>query len=209
MVALRDEIVAVRARESQYGQALGNHTPHRPIAAPSSWVERFAPLVPPGAPVLDVASGAGRHARLFQARGHPVTAVDRDTSGLEPGPGAPAIAGVEADLEAGPWPFGDARFGGVVVTNYLHRPLFAALVAAVAPGGAMIYETFAQGNERFGKPRNPNHLLRHGELLEAVRGKLRVVTYEALEVTTPRPAVVQRICALRPPPERRAASPRC
>ena len=177
--------------------------------APSMWVERFAPLVPAGAMVLDVASGAGRHARLFQARGHPVTAVDRDTSGLEPGPGAPAITVVEADLEAGPWPFGDARFGGVVVANYLHRPLLATLVAAVAPGGALIYETFAQGNERLGKPRNPDHLLRPGELLEAVRGSLRVVAYEALEVTTPRPAVVQRICAVRLPPERPATAPRC
>ncbi len=176
---------------------MGRDSPHKPILAPSAWVERFAPFVPVGAPVLDVASGAGRHARLFQARGHPVIAVDRVPSGLEPGPGAPAIVVVEADLEAGPWPFGDARFGGVVVTNFLHRPLFPALVAAVAPGGALIYETFALGNERLGKPRNPNHLLRSGELLEAVRGSLRVVAYEALEVTTPRPAVVQRVCAVR------------
>ncbi len=172
-------------------------TPHQPIVAPSAWVERFAALVTEGATVLDVACGAGRHARLFQARGHPVTAVDRDSSRLEPGPGAPAITVVEADLEAAPWPLGDVRFGGVVVTNYLHRPLFAALIAAVAPGGALMYETFALGNERFGKPRNPDHLLRPGELLEAVRGNLRVVAYEALEVATPRPAVVQRICAVR------------
>ena len=171
-------------------------TPHQPIVAPSAWVERFAALVPPGATVLDVACGAGRHARLFLSRGHPVTAVDRDTSRLEPSPGAPRLTVVEADLETGPWPLGDSRFGGVVVANYLHRPLFAALIAAVAPGGALIYETFADGNERLGKPRNPDHLLRPGELLDAVRGSLRVVAYEALEVTTPRPAVVQRMCAV-------------
>ncbi len=179
---------------------MGRDSPHKPISAPSAWVERFAPFVPVGAPVLDVASGDGRHARLFLARGHPVTAVDRDTSRLEPPSGTPGMtvveADIETDLETGPWPLADARFGGVVVTNYLHRPLFPALVAAVAPGGALIYETFAQGNERFGKPRNPDHLLRPGELLEAVRGSLRVVAYEDLEVSAPRPAVVQRICAI-------------
>ena len=171
---------------------MGRDSPHKPISAPSAWVERFAPFVPVGAPVLDVASGDGRHARLFLARGHPVTAVDRDTSRL----GTPGMTIVEADLETGPWPLADARFGGVVVTNYLHRPLFPALVAAVAPGGALIYETFAQGNERLGKPRNPDHLLRPGELLEAVRGSLRVVAYEDLEVSAPRRAMVQRICAV-------------
>ena len=174
---------------------MGRDSPHKPILTPSAWVERFASFVPVGAPVLDVASGDGRHARLFLARGHPVTAVDRDTSRL----GEPGMTIVEADLETGPWPLADARFGGVVVTNYLHRPLFPALVAAVAPGGALIYETFAQGNERFGKPRNPDHLLRPGELLEAVRGSLRVVAYEDLEVSAPRPAMVQRICAVSSP----------
>ena len=181
---------------------MGRDSPHKPISAPSAWVERFASFVPVGAPVLDVACGDGRHARLFLARGHPVTALDRDTSRLgEPGM-TPEITVVEADIETGPWPLADARFGGVVVTNYLHRPLFATLIAAVAPGGALIYETFAQGNERFGKPRNPDHLLRPGELLEAVRGSLRVVAYEDLEVSAPRRAMVQRICAVSPPQAR-------
>ena len=178
-------------------KTLDRDLPNQPPAAPSAWVERFASFVPGGAPVLDVACGDGRHARLLHARGHPVTAIDRDASRFEPPSGEPEITVVETDLETGPWPLADARFGGVVVTNYLHRPLFPALVATVAPGGVLIYETFAEGNERLGKPRNPDHLLRPGELLEVVRGTLRVVAYEALEVSTPRPAVVQRICAVK------------
>ncbi|MFQ5958712.1 MAG: class I SAM-dependent methyltransferase [Alphaproteobacteria bacterium] len=172
-------------------------------SAPSPWVERFAPLVPAGAAVLDVACGGGRHTRLFLARGHPVTAIDRDLTDLDLAADTPGLTLIEADLEAGaPWPLGDARFGGVVVINYLHRPLFPALVAALAPGGALIYDTFAAGNERYGRPRNPDHLLRSGELLEAVGGALRVVAYEEIEVKTPRPAMKQRICAVCPPPER-------
>ncbi len=179
------------------------HHPHTPIAAPSPWIERFAPLAPAASPVLDVACGGGRHTRLFLARGHAVTAIDRDVSQLDAPRDAPGLTVVEADLESGgPWPLGDARFGAVVVANYLHRPLFPHLVAALAPGGALIYETFAEGNERFGRPRNPDHLLRPGELLEAVRGKLRVVAYEDVELGAPRPAAVQRICAVSPAGER-------
>ena len=100
-----------------------------------------------------------------------------------------------ADIEAGPWPYAGEQFAGVIVTNYLHRPLLPLLVAAVAPGGVLIYETFAVGNERFGRPSNPEFLLRPGELLEAVRGRLRVRAYEDLEVQEPKPAMVQRICA--------------
>jgi len=163
---------------------------------PSPWVERFAPLVPAGAPVLDLASGFGRHARLFLDAGHPVTAVDRDLSNLQLARDTPGLTAVEADLEAGPWPFPGRRFGGVVVTNYLYRPLFPKLIAALDAGGVLIYETFAQGNERFGRPRNPDHLLRPGELLDAVRDRLRIVAYEAMETVAPRPAVVQRLCAI-------------
>ncbi len=177
--------------------------PHKVIEAPSPWVERFAPLVPAGSAVLDVACGGGRHARLFLDRGHAVTAVDIVVSRLGPAAGEAGLTVIEADLEdGGPWPLGRARFGGVVVTNYLHRPLFPALVAAVAPGGVLIYETFARGNERFGKPRNPDHLLEPGELLEAVRGKLRVIAYEDIEASKPRPAMIQRICAAARPKER-------
>lgn len=174
---------------------LPNDDPDKPDA--SAWVRRFAALVPAGGPVLDLAAGGGRHALLFLERGHPVLAVDRDVSRLRPEPGLEILA---ADLEDGsPWPLGGRSFAGVVVTSYLHRPLLPAIVAAVAPGGALIYETFARGNEALGRPRNPDFLLRPGELLEAVRATLEVVAYESGVVATPRPAVVQRIAAVRPP----------
>ena len=164
---------------------------------PSPWVTRFAGLVPDGGPVLELACGGGRHTRLFLARGHPVTAVDIDLSGLADLEGAAGLEAVQADLEAGrPFPLAGRSFAGVVVTNYLYRPLLPDLVAALAPGGVLIYETFARGNERFGTPRNPDHLLEPGELLEAVHGRLRVLAYEDLTVTMPRPAAVQRICAV-------------
>jgi SAM-dependent methyltransferase len=163
-------------------------------AASSAWIERFASLVPAGAPVLDLAAGSGRHSRFFARRGHAVVAVDRDTTALQDVPGVEAMT---SDLEDGsPWPLGQRRFGGVVVTNYLHRPILGAIVGAVAPGGVLLYETFAAGNERFGKPSNPDFLLQPGELLEAVRGRLRVVAYEDVAVAAPRPAMVQRIAAV-------------
>lgn len=162
--------------------------------APSEWIVRFAPRVRAGGTVLDVAAGAGRHARLFLARGHAVTAIDRDVGRLAPHPALRAIA---ADLEDGsPWPLAGERFDAVVVTNYLWRPLLPALVEAVAPGGLLLYETFAEGNARFGKPSNPDFLLRPGELLELVRGRLVVAAYEHGETPAPRPAVVQRIAAV-------------
>lgn len=164
--------------------------------APSAWVVRFGAGIPDGGRILDVACGRGRHVRHFLALGHPVTAIDRDTSGLA---AEANLEIIEADLEdpANAWPTGEARFAGVVVTNYLWRPRLPAIVAAVAPGGVLIYETFAEGNQRFGKPGNPDYLLRPGELLEAVAGGFEVVEYEHGEVTQPRPAVVQRICAER------------
>lgn len=164
-------------------------------AAPSAWICRFAPLVPRRGPVLDLAAGGGRHSRLFLARGHPVTALDRDVSDLR-ALARDGLEVLEADLEDGrPFPLAGRRFAAVVVANYLHRPLLPALVEAVAPGGLLLYETFAQGNEAFGRPRNPDHLLAPGELLEAVRGRLRVRAYEDLAVSVPRPAAVQRIAA--------------
>jgi SAM-dependent methyltransferase len=166
-------------------------------AAPSGWVVRFAPRVRPGGRMLDVAAGAGRHARLFLERGHPVTAIDRDVSRL---PSHPLLRAVAADLEDGsPWPLAGERFDAVVVTNYLWRPLLPAIVDAVAPGGLLVYETFAAGNERFGKPSHPDFLLQPGELLEAMRGRLVVAAYEHGEVSAPRPAVIQRIAAVAEP----------
>jgi SAM-dependent methyltransferase len=171
---------------------------HGPDAV-SAWVARFAERIPPGRPVLDLAAGDGRHTRFLARRGHPVTAVDRDVTGLADLAADPAVAILAVDLEDGrPWPLGERRFAGVIVTNYLHRPLLPILVAAVAPGGCLIYETFAAGNERFGKPSNPDFLLQPGELLDAVRGRLTVLAYENLEVAEPRPAVIQHIAAVAP-----------
>ncbi|MFO7190155.1 MAG: methyltransferase domain-containing protein [Pseudomonadota bacterium] len=166
---------------------------------PSDWVVRWAPLVRPGGTVLDLACGYGRHARLFAACGHPVVAADRDAAALATLAGEANIETRVVDLEAqgAPWPFGAARFAGIVVTNYLHRPLFPPLLDALEEGGVLIYETFMAGNERYGKPSNPAFLLRPHELLEQVHGRLAVVAFEQGEVASPRPAVVQRICAVR------------
>jgi SAM-dependent methyltransferase len=158
--------------------------------APSAWVLRWAPLVTHGT-VLDVACGSGRHARYFLARGLRVVAIDREPQEI---PGARFI---RADLEDGsPWPLAGERFAGIVVTNYLHRPLLATLKDSLAEGGVLIYETFMLGNERYGRPSNPAFLLRPGELLEAFRG-LRVEGFEEGPVTEPKPAMIQRLCAVR------------
>jgi SAM-dependent methyltransferase len=156
--------------------------------APSPWVVRFAHLVAPGASVLDVACGAGRHTRWFSARGCTVDAVDRDAALAD------AFA---ADLEGGPWPYSTRHFDAVVVTNYLHRPLFPALARAVADGGVLIYETFARGNEAFGKPSNPAFLLHPGELLNVFSAGFSVVAYEDGVVELPKRARIQRLCASR------------
>jgi SAM-dependent methyltransferase len=146
-------------------------------------------------PVLDLAAGSGRHARLFLARGHAVAAVDRDIAGLR---AAPNLEIIQADLEDGsPWPLAGRRFGAVIVTNYLWRPLFPTLVAAVDAGGILLYETFGAGNAAHGPPRNPDFLLEPGELLDAVRGELQVVAYEHGFSAHPRPAIRQRLCAQR------------
>jgi SAM-dependent methyltransferase len=160
---------------------------------PSPWIVRFAPMVPEGGTVLDVASGRGRHAKWFEARGHRVTAIDRDRDALDAGGASERIV---FDLETGAaWPLGGRRFAAVVVTNYLHRPLFPALMAALAAGGVLLYETFASGNERFGKPSRPDFLLRPGELLAHCRG-LDVVAFEDGLVGDPPTASIQRICAI-------------
>jgi len=169
---------------------------HAPASFASPWVRRFAPIVPAGE-VLDLACGSGRHARLFAQLGHPVTAVDRDPDALAAA-AAPGIVTLQADLEidGAPWPFEAGRFAGIVVTNYLHRPLLAKLCASLAPGGVLVYETFALGNEAFGKPSNPDFLLRPGELLEmAAAAGLTVLAYEDGVTSDPRAARVQRLCA--------------
>lgn len=164
---------------------------------PSSWVARFAGLVPADGRVLDLACGGGRHGRLFLDRGARVTLLDRDVSWV--GDLADRAEIVEADLEAGrPWPLEGRRFDAVVVVNYLHRPLMGRLVESVAAGGILLYETYAKGNELYDRPRNPDHLLLPGELLDAVAGRLRVLAYEAgiEEREDEGLKVVQRICAI-------------
>ena len=164
------------------------------MAEPSDWVRRWSHLAPARGTVLDVACGSGRHVRWFAARGHAVTALDRDaeaTAGL-----GDVAEVVLADIEAGPWPLAGRRFDTVVVTNYLWRPLLPVIVESVAEGGLLLYETFAIGNGGFGRPRNPEFLLHEGELLAAAKG-LRVVAYEHGFLPEP-PRLVQRLAARRP-----------
>jgi SAM-dependent methyltransferase len=163
----------------------------------SPWVRRFAGLIAKPGPVLDLATGYGRHAKYFKDLGYEVVAVDRNRAALEAlGPGFETIS---ADLEDGsPWPLADREFPGIVVTNYLHRPLFPFLATTLKPGGILIYETFGAGNERFGKPSNPDFLLQPGELLEiARRYELAVLAYECGELSEPKRAIVQRMVAQR------------
>jgi SAM-dependent methyltransferase len=153
-------------------------------------VRRWADLVTRG-PVLDIASGAGRHSTLFAERGLEVVAVDREARSI------PGVRFVQADLEGGgAWPFAGQRFAAIVVTNYLHRPLLPTIQDALAEEGLLIYETFMVGNEKFGRPSNPAFLLKPGELLEAFRG-LTPIAFEQGYVERPKPAMIQRLCARR------------
>ena len=166
-------------------------------AVPSAWILRWRHLVPAGRPVLDVACGAGRHLHEFARHGHAVTGVDRDPQALAAAKGLLRGAGelVLADIESGPWPFADRQFGAVVVTHYLWRSLLPTLVASVEPGGVLLYETFAAGNETVGKPSRPDFLLEPGELLVACNA-LRVVAYEDGFLTGPE-RFIQRVAAVR------------
>ena len=168
--------------------------------SPSAWVARFAPLVGAGGPLLDLASGSGRNGRLFLGRNDPVVFVDIDVRSLADLAWQAGALVVRADLERSDgWPFGDGAFAGVVVANYLHRPLLMPLCRALRPGGVLIYETFAVGNARYGRPATAAFLLRAGELLDVARAAgLTVVAYEHGVVSSPRTAVVQRLCAVRP-----------
>jgi len=174
--------------------------PHADLSAVSAWVARFAPLITPGGRVLDLACGGGRHARHLASLGHVVEAVDRDGEALAR---LAAVAGIttrQADLEGAAWPYAGSMFDAIIVTNYLHRPLFPLIAACVREGGVLVYETFARGNESYGKPSNPAFLLAPGELLEvALQGGLQVVAYEHGVTDSPKPAVVQRLAAWRAP----------
>lgn len=162
---------------------------------PSPWVARFAPLAPAVGSALDFACGSGRHARWLAGQGLQVLATDRDPVALAELASVAGVRTLEADLEQGPWPFAAASFDLIVVTNYLFRPRLDLLLAALAPGGVLIYETFMLGNQRFGRPSNPEFLLRSGELLERLRDGYTIVAFEQGEVATPKLAMVQRVCA--------------
>ncbi len=164
---------------------------------------RFAEIVPPGTSVLDVACGHGRHARFFATRGHDVIAADIDTSGVTDLSNTPRVAIDERDLETGDWPYPKAAFGAIVVANYLHRPHFDHYASSLSPGGVLLIDTFGEGNELLGRPRNPAFLLKPGELIAAFGSQLEIVAYECGSEQHPRSAVRQRLCAVRghsPPP---------
>ncbi len=164
---------------------------------PSPWVVRWAPLIRRGE-ALDLACGDGRHARLLASLGHRVSALDRNREALAALQGVAGVVAVCADLEDGsPWPLAGRRFAGIVVTNYLYRPLFRILIEALAPGGVLIVETFMAGNERYGKPSNPDFLLAPGELLAAFGRELTVAAFEQGRAEQPKPAMIQRLCAVR------------
>lgn len=180
----------------------------------SPWIVRHTGLIPgsnsdarPARParVLDLACGSGRHVRCLTALGAQVTAVDRDAAALDTLRGVAAEV-IVADLEAGTWPLDGQTFDAVIVTNYLWRPLLPRIVASVAPGGLLLYETFAHGNASVGKPSRPDFLLQPGELLDAVRPVLRVIAYEDGFLDAP-PRFVQRIAAVRPAPADASAKP--
>lgn len=171
--------------------------PSCPVTEPSAWIRRFSPLIAPGGTVLDLACGEGRHTRYLSGLGHPVTAVDVDISGVADLQGQASVEILALDLETGIWPFAGHPFAAIVVTNYLHRPHLRWLPGTLAPGGVLLVETFAVGNEQYGRPRNPGFLLAPGELLEALAGSLQIVAYEHGLEQVPRPAVRQRICAVR------------
>jgi SAM-dependent methyltransferase len=168
---------------------------------PSAWIVRWSHLLEPQSTLLDVACGPGRHLQWFAARGHCVTGIDRDIDQARLRCGGAELIG--ADMENDPWPLavnGRTRtFGAVIVTNYLWRPLMPAVLASVAPGGVLLYETFASGNEKLGRPSRADFLLQPGELL-LMCASLRVVAYENGFLDNP-PRFVQRIAAVRPQTE--------
>jgi SAM-dependent methyltransferase len=147
--------------------------------------------------VLDVACGQGRHALWLARQGYRVEAVDRDETVLSRLRGIHGIAVTLADLEADAWPYSGQTFDGVIVSRYLHRPLLPLLSEALRPQGVLIYETFMMGNERFGRPSNPDYLLQRDELLEVFSPSLQVIAFEQGVVNRPRAAAIQRICAVR------------
>jgi SAM-dependent methyltransferase len=180
------------------------------LSAPSAWITRWSHLLPTHCAVLDVACGSGRHLQWFAARGHTVWGVDKDVATARAQ--VPEAKLVEADIENAPWPLntptGPRQFGAVVVTNYLWRPLLPTLLQSLEPGGLLLFETFAAGNETVGRPARPDFLLQPGELLQVCAG-LQIVAYENGYQPNPE-RFVQRVAAFAPalPPASGAAIPR-
>lgn len=164
-----------------------------PETKPSAWVERHASLIPPQGRVLDVAAGSGRNARWLAAQGWQVEAVDKDQAALLSMQNSPGIRTRIADIENGPWPYLGQKFDGIVVCRYLHRPLFPALIENLSAVGILIYETFMLGHEAYGRPKNPDFLLRPNELLDVFVPPLIPVAFEQ-GFDPSQQAVVQRIC---------------
>lgn len=181
----------------------GSHTPSGPMpnATASVWVNKYLAGIKPQGHILDVAAGSGRHTRLALSAGYSVTAIDRDISGLADLTGHNNLTAVEHDLESSaPWPFSQT-YDGLVVTNYLWRPILPSIVAAVGCSGVLIYETFGRGNERYGRPKNPDFLLQPGELCEAIVGQLTPIAYQHVTIQEPKTLakrVVSRLCAIGP-----------
>lgn len=173
-----------------------NTIPLQNLGIPSPWVCRYAELIRSGGQVLDLACGNGRHARWLAANHWQVHAVDRDVVALAELQQLPNISTTVADLENDIWPYSNHRFHGIVVSRYLHRPLLPRLIESLHAGGVLIYETFMDGNERFGRPKNPNFLLRSNELLEVFFPHLTVIAYQQGEFQELNPAFMQRICAV-------------
>jgi SAM-dependent methyltransferase len=167
------------------------------LADPSPWVARWLGAVKAQGRILDVACGGGRHLRLARTAGHAVTGIDRDLSALADLAGTPGVTLIAADLEDGrPFPLAGAAFDGVIVTNYLWRPILSDIVAAVAPGGVLLYETFALGHERLGRPTNPAFLLDVNELLVEAMPRLAVIAFEHVRVRGAKGRIVQRMLAV-------------
>ncbi len=164
-------------------------------ARPSLWVTKHSTLLKPRSRVLDLACGSGRHTCFFAAQGHVVTAVDKNIGSLSAVESYSDVEAIQFDLESGRWPFVGRKFECVVITNYLHRPLFADIINALSSDGLLIYETFMVGNERFGRPSSPDFLLEVNELLTVFSEKLKILAYQSGKVKLPKVAIVQRICA--------------
>ena len=170
---------------------------HATLTEPAEWVRHYSGIICRGGTVLDLACGAGRHTRMLLERGKIVTALDRDTSQIVDLSETRNLKIVEHDLEgSAAWPFGSRVFDGIVVVNYLFRPLFPMIIDALAGNGVLIYQTFAIGNEKYGHPRNPNYLLAKNELLDAFGKELNVVKFNQGYIGRPSPAIVQRICCI-------------